>query len=184
MSDEFRTQSDFAPSRERPGMHQLDGRLLVIEPQSTEYAPDTANPGSPPKLRLIADVTFLDGPPIDRSINATTGLEELFETPVKPGETIRGMWISNTVLASTGEAALKTRPVPKLLGRLGKLPPRPGKSPATSLIDPTPEERATASRWLAARNVAAASQQFAAPAAPVAAPAAPVAAAPVAGPWG
>jgi hypothetical protein len=103
-----------APGGSFPSVAQLKDRLLVIWPQKIESVLDRFNPGAM-KDRITANVAVLDGETITVRIDKE-GEQHPLADPVKPGDVMKDMFLSQTKLVSQ----LKGRTM--VMGRLILLP--------------------------------------------------------------
>lgn len=139
MTDDWTQPPPPSEGGKHPALRQMIGRLVVIFPKLIEKdVPDNFNPGKT-KDRLTADVVFLEGDPIGHVEHQTLGTIPL-DTPVKKGEVMRDVFISNGFLI--GQVKGKQ----KALGVLIRGEAKKGNPPL--ILGPfSAEQQELAGRW-------------------------------------
>lgn len=135
-----------------PALKQLSGRLLVVEPQTLEEnVPDTYNPGKT-KDRMTVDLTFLDGDTLTVALDRNDVATPL-PKPIQAGETISGLYVSQSVLITQLKQAMRDRGGSGMvLGRLGKGEARNGNNAPWILVAASEQDNESARRWYAWRQ--------------------------------
>lgn len=110
-----------APGGKFPTIAQLKDRLCLFELQGIEDAvPDRFNAGKT-KPRATVNVTFLDGGPIAEHVDKD-GEATPFPEPIREGQTMVGMYISQTKMVS------QLKGTKMVVGRVHLLPKIPGST--------------------------------------------------------
>ena len=111
-----------------PAMHQLIGRLLLIQPLSIEYNKASNFKEGKPADQITADVVVCDGPPIDHKLDQNTMVPTFFESgPKQVPFLIPGMWINGRAIVPQLKDSVSGKQW--VLGRLYYGQPRGGKPP-------------------------------------------------------
>lgn len=132
-----------------PAVAQLQGRLLHVFPTRVERAIVTKNRATPHD-RLTCDVTFLDGPPIVEKISQD-GDRTPFDAPINPGETMRGMYLSQSWFVSRLANRVGEPGFPGMVGVLNRVNLPNGRR-MWMLDDPSREQLQSAVAWFRHRN--------------------------------
>jgi hypothetical protein len=124
-----------------PHMHQLIGRLLLIQPQSIELNKPSNFKEGKPADQITADVVVCDGPPIDHKVDQNTMVPTFFEGGAKQVPfLIPGMWINGRAIVPQLKDSVSGKQW--VLGRLYYGEPRGGKPPYLLNQQYTEEEAA------------------------------------------
>jgi hypothetical protein len=111
-----------------PAMHQLIGRLLLIQPTAIEYNKPSNFKEGKPADQITADVVVCDGPPIDHKLDQNTMVPTYFEGgPRQVPFLIPGMWINGRAIVPQLKDSISGKQW--VLGRLYYGEPRGGKPP-------------------------------------------------------
>jgi hypothetical protein len=111
-----------------PAMHQLVGRLLLIQPQSIELNKPSNFKDGKPADQITADVVVCDGPPIDHKVDQNTMVPTYFEAgPKQAPFLIPGMWINGKAIVPQLKDSIPGKQW--VLGRLYYGEARGGKPP-------------------------------------------------------
>jgi hypothetical protein len=124
-----------------PHLHQLIGRLLLIQPQAIELNKPSNFKDGKAADQITADVVVCDGPPIDHKVDQNTMVPTFFEGgPKQAPFLIPGMWINGRGIVPQLKASVPGKQW--VLGRLYYGEPRGGKPPYLLNQQYTPEEAA------------------------------------------
>jgi hypothetical protein len=129
----------------RPALSQLSGRLLHVFPTLREDNCVTTYQPTP-HTRITAELTFLDGDPIDRVIDKNGTVTAMMSPMVNPGQVMSGYWLNQKWLVNR----LKDRVgQPGFPGMVGVLTHERGKSGNSywALRDPSEAQMNAVRQW-------------------------------------
>jgi hypothetical protein len=127
-----------------PALAQYAGRLLHMLPTSRE---DNVTTQMKPKphVRLMVDITFFDGAPIDRVLDKSGQTKAQLSPPLNAGETLKGMFVNQEWFTARLKDHVGEPGFPGIVGVLATVPTK--GNPMWMLSDPTPQQLETVKGW-------------------------------------